>query len=42
MKSKPAPPAITKEGLLGKSHVYVQRAFRALPPLDFCNVIYSP
>lgn len=29
MKAKPAPPAITKEGLLGKSHVYVQRAFRA-------------
>ena len=29
MKAKPAPAAITKEGLLGKSRIYVQRAFRA-------------
>jgi hypothetical protein len=35
MTEKPAPTAITKEGLLGKSRVYVQRAFRAKQANDF-------
>jgi hypothetical protein len=35
MTRKPVPAAITKEGLLGKSKVYVRRAFRAKAASDF-------
>jgi hypothetical protein len=35
MTVKSVPPAITKEGLLGKSKVYIQRAFRSKMASDF-------